>query len=62
MEIKTGGGATKNSRIELELPRIIYILLFFVVIFLFNMLPFIYYVECTSIFFYIASYKSPRRR
>ena len=38
MEIKTGGGATRNSRIELELPRIIYILLFFVVIFLFNML------------------------
>ena len=37
MEIKTGG-ATKSSRIELELLLIIYILLFFVVIFLFKML------------------------
>ena len=37
MEIKTGG-AKKSSRIELELLLIIYILLFFVVIFLFNML------------------------
>ena len=36
MEIRTGG--TKSSRMELELPRIIYILLFFVVTFLFNML------------------------
>jgi hypothetical protein len=56
MEIKIG-----SSLIELELPRIIYILLFFVVTF-FLIVTFIYYVECTSIFFYIASYKSPRRR
>jgi hypothetical protein len=45
MKIKTGG-TTKSSRMELELPRIIYILLFFVVIFLFS-IYFVYILEVT---------------